>query len=222
MNKKPKQRSPEAKCEATARIEYRSRPGKTPHQVYAATVAEGLVGNAGAVHTWTTSRAQDPETGELAAPTIGALHQAIQDLAGTVRSGDLNTEADRLVAHNAALDAVFTRLVAMAFDNTELHKFETLLRMALRTQAQIRANVETLAEMKNPPVVFARQANVTSGPQQVNNGVPSPARNPEPGPSKLLGEHDARLDISPSTTATAGDQPMAPVGVLNRATHGRG
>ena len=34
--------------------------------------------------------------------------------------------------------------------------------------------------MKNPPVVFARQANIANGPQQVNNGVSqtgdSPAR----------------------------------------------
>ena len=27
-----------------------------------------------------------------------------------------------------------------------------------------------VAEVKNPPVVFARQANISNGPQQVNNG----------------------------------------------------
>jgi hypothetical protein len=28
-----------------------------------------------------------------------------------------------------------------------------------------------LATIKNPPVVFARQANIAQGPQQVNNGM---------------------------------------------------
>lgn len=32
------------------------------------------------------------------------------------------------------------------------------------------ATLETLANIKNPPVVLARQANITTGPQQVNNG----------------------------------------------------
>jgi hypothetical protein len=31
-----------------------------------------------------------------------------------------------------------------------------------------------LAAIKNPPVVIARQANVTTGPQQVNNVVSEP------------------------------------------------
>jgi hypothetical protein len=46
--------------------------------------------------------------------------------------------------------------------------------MALRAQSQCRATLETLAAIKNPPIVYARQANVTTGPQQINNGVASP------------------------------------------------
>ncbi len=39
---------------------------------------------------------------------------------------------------------------------------------------------ETLAEIKNPPVVFTRQANIVNGPQQINHGVrPSSARENE-------------------------------------------
>jgi len=42
------------------------------------------------------------------------------------------------------------------------------MRLALKAQGQSRATVETLAAMKNPPV-FAKQANIANGPQQVNN-----------------------------------------------------
>jgi hypothetical protein len=45
------------------------------------------------------------------------------------------------------------------------------MRLALKAQSQCRATLETLSAIKNPPVVFARQANITNGPQQVNNGT---------------------------------------------------
>jgi hypothetical protein len=50
------------------------------------------------------------------------------------------------------------------------------MRLALKAQSQSRATVETLAAIKNPPVVYARQANFAAGHQQVNNGVRHRAR----------------------------------------------
>jgi len=46
----------------------------------------------------------------------------------------------------------------------------------LKAQSQCRATLEALAAIKNPPIVYARQANIAAGPQQVNNGVPGPVR----------------------------------------------
>jgi hypothetical protein len=43
------------------------------------------------------------------------------------------------------------------------------MRLALKVQNQSRSTVETLAGLKSPPPLFARQANVTTGPQQINN-----------------------------------------------------
>jgi hypothetical protein len=69
---------------------------------------------------------------------------------------------------------------------------EAYMRMALKAQAQCRATVETLVTIKNPPVVFARQANIAQGPQQVNNAM-MPAGEPlargenENTPDKLSG-----------------------------------
>ena len=45
-------------------------------------------------------------------------------------------------------------------------------RQALKAQAQCRATLEALAEIKNPrPVAFVKQANISGGHQQVNNGM---------------------------------------------------
>lgn len=41
----------------------------------------------------------------------------------------------------------------------------------LKAQSQCRATLETLAAIKVGPAIFARQANIAHGPQQVNNGV---------------------------------------------------
>src|SRR5689334_10192850 len=74
----------------------------------------------------------------------------------------------------------------------ELGPFDTYMRMALRAQSQCRATLETLAAIKNPPVVFAKRTNVTTGPQQINNGVAPSSRvgENESSPSKLLEAND--------------------------------
>jgi hypothetical protein len=42
----------------------------------------------------------------------------------------------------------------------------------VKGQAQCRATLEALAEIKNPgPVAFVEQANITNGAQQVKNGM---------------------------------------------------
>ena len=48
---------------------------------------------------------------------------------------------------------------------------------------------ETWAAIKNPPIVCAKQANISNGPQQVNNGIPAPSYAGETfiEPSKLSG-----------------------------------
>ena len=52
---------------------------------------------------------------------------------------------------------------------TSLEATETFARMGFKAQAQSRANLEALAEIKNPRPVFAKQTNIANGPQQVNN-----------------------------------------------------
>jgi len=95
------------------------------------------------------------------------------------------------------------------FDGTE-----RLMRLGLKAQSQSRATLETLATIKNPTTVFARQANVAHGPQQVNNlvAVASPTLAPharagelETAPNKLLEAHGERLDVGAASATGRSD-----------------
>jgi hypothetical protein len=52
-----------------------------------------------------------------------------------------------------------------------LPQYQAHLNLALKAQSQCRATLETLAHVKNPPVLFAKQANIAHGPQQINNSA---------------------------------------------------
>jgi hypothetical protein len=94
------------------------------------------------------------------------------------------------------------------------------MRLALKAQGQCRATAETLALMKNPPV-FARQANIAQGPQQVNNGVvnngSARAGLPESSPNKLLEAHGQRLDGRTASTAIEGNPAVETVAEVHRS-----
>ena len=98
------------------------------------------------------------------------------------------------------------------------------MRMALWVQAQCRATLETLATIKNPPVVFAKQANMTTGPMQVNNGVAPPrTQENEIEQSKLSGAGNELLtDARASQDQSRISQEVETVGALDRAEVGRG
>jgi hypothetical protein len=124
-----------------------------------------------------------------------------------------------MLAHQAvALQALFTRLTEMAFQ-ADLHRFDLFMRYALRAQAQGRATLEALAEIKNPPVLFARQANISNGPQQVNNGDPSRVRRSKAGsePNEVSGDAvELCQDTRTPALARGADPAMAPVGTVDR------
>ena len=72
------------------------------------------------------------------------------------------------------LDEIFNALAREAASNigTNRPAVETCLKLALKSQSQCRTTLEALAAIKNPPVIFAKQANFASGHQQINNGLP--------------------------------------------------
>jgi len=100
-----------------------------------------------------------------------------------------------------------------------MRHFESFLKLALRAQSQARATLEALAAIKNPPMVFAKQANIAHGHQQVNNGIPMPPRAEqiESKPNELLEYgHGERLDARAAGTASGSDQTLAALELVER------
>lgn len=95
-----------------------------------------------------------------------------------VTTGKMEPMERMLSAQAQTLNLMFTELTRRAALNMGQHlpATEAYLRLALKAQAQSRATVEALAEMKNPrAVAFVKQANIANQ-QQVNNG-PAPNSN---------------------------------------------
>ena len=100
------------------------------------------------------------------------------------------------------------------------------MRLALKAQAQARSTAEALALLKNP-MPFIKQANMTTGPQQINNayaGAPphsctqSGAGNIQSQPNKLLeADHGQRMDIGAQGAASRVNQAVETVEAVHRA-----
>lgn len=151
---------------------------------------------------------------EIDAPGMLAI---LRDQAAAAHRGDLAHAEAMLINQASALQALFVRLSERAMEQTQMPNLDGLMRLALRAQSQCRATLETLAAIKNPPVIYAKQVNQTTGPQQINNGATasSQAREIENGQSKLL---DARAtgEAIPSYST------LEAVGEIDRAKVPRG
>jgi hypothetical protein len=161
--------------------------------------------------------------GDVFPEVVGQL----EDQALAVHRGDLRDAEALLMGQAVGLNAMYTELVRIGRGNLGSHfdVAERLIRLGLKAQGQCRATLETLAAIKNPPTVFARQANIAAGPQQVNNTVSlaagdaqslARAGNLESEQNKLLEAHGERLDLGAADAAGASDQALAPVGAVHR------
>jgi hypothetical protein len=185
-------------------------------------VAEGEATNAS-----TALRFAEAEYGEL---SLTDMVKALRTHGEAVNRGDLAAAERMLNSQAVALNAIFGELARRAALNmgTHLAATESYLRLALKAQSQSRATVETLAAIKNPPVVYAKQANINNGgQQQVNNGT-TPNSTPasaHPGgiasrPNELLEDRThGSTPMDTRATAAAGrtNQGLEPVGAFNRA-----
>lgn len=119
------------------------------------------------------------------------MAKRLSDSVNDVWANDMRGPEAMLCSQAHALQAIFVNLSCRAATQEYLKQWEAYLRMALKAQNQCRMTLETLATIKNPPVVFARQANIAQGPQQVNNNIPagmdSRARENETQQDKLSG-----------------------------------
>lgn len=149
-----------------------------------------------------------------------AMLATLRDQAAAVQRGDLAHAEAMLINQASALQSLFVRLSERAIDQVHMPNLEGFMRMALRAQSQCRATLETLAAIKNPPIIYARQANVTTGQQQVNNGValPSRAREIETEQTQLSGgTHELLPDARASGLASRVDSALETLGEIDRA-----
>ena len=152
-------------------------------------------------------------------------HAALLDRTKRIHDGNMRDAESTLVAQAAALNSIFTSLARRAANQEYLHNYEVFMKLALRAQNQSRMTLETLATIKNPPVVFAKQANIAHGHQQVNNGDAVPvARAGETGKPQpeLLEAPHARpewMDAGAARAAKDADSVLATVEAIDRAAN---
>ncbi len=143
------------------------------------------------------------------------LIDGLVDSIDKVNAGDMHRCEGILLAQAQALQSIFTSLSRRAITQEYMKNMEIFLRLALKAQSQCRQTLETLSNIKNPPVIYAKQANISNGPQQVNNGVPAQAPHAEEiknQPNELLEVIDGeRLDTRTAKEAIGSDTAMAAV-----------
>jgi len=152
-----------------------------------------------------------------------ALIEALRQQTQAVHKGDLRAAEAMLMNQATALQSLFVKLTETGLQASLLRQQETALRLALKAQSQCRATLETLANIKNPAVVYAKQANVTTGPQQINNG-PQTARTgtrekafEENKLKELSDEKQQRLDAGAPSAAGGTYQGAKALATVHRA-----
>lgn len=212
--------------EARNTLQVPGRPGVSQERQFADLGADGIVSNA------MTARAfLNPSQPNL---SITELVASVKAHGEKVNGNDLAAAEQMLVAQAIALNSIFAEMARRSALNMGeyLDATDRYMRLALKAQGQCRATLETLAAIKNPPVVFARQANIAHGPQQVNNGVAPERTKGAPAhaheqtgitSNELLGVDDGeRMDAGAQGTAGLANTRLAAVGTINRAKVGRG
>jgi hypothetical protein len=118
------------------------------------------------------------------------------------------------------LDVIFGGLARRAADEHSLPHFQAILQLALRAQAQCRATIQTLGELKAPrQAQFVRQQNLALN-QQVNNDS---SNEPRANTNELLKEHPIeRLEFDPASQPSAPYPKVATVDKIHRAQNSQG
>lgn len=144
----------------------------------------------------------------------------LREQANKISSGDLSHAESALSSQATALQILFARLTEKAMAEQKLANLEVLLRLALRAQAQARATLETLGQLRLP-VVYSRQTNLAVGPLQVNNNLMAEestrARKERTQQNELLEDgHEKWMDSGAQSQAGRADTSMEAMGVLDR------
>ena len=164
----------------------------------------------------------------VGATDLADMVKDLREQIDKIKEGDMGSVEAMLYGQAMTLQTMFTSLVMLAASETGLKQYQAKLTFALKAQAQCRATLEALAEIKNPrPFQFVKQANMTTGPQQVNNayagtqshsGMKSGAGNIQSEPNKLLeAEHGQWMDTGTQGATGRGNQAVETVESIHRS-----
>ena len=173
-----------------------------PHEIVLSTVTQNAVG----ILSWSKF------AGEA---DLQELVQELDKRIDKIKDGDMSSVEAMLFGQAKVLETMFTSLARRASNQDALKQFQVNLTLALKAQAQCRATLEALAEIKNPrPIQFVKRANISNGPQQVNNGaVVSRTETFASEPNKLWeAQHGNYLDTRTPGTAGRADTHLEAVG----------
>ena len=151
------------------------------------------------------------------------LEDAVDALSSSVKrvqSGEMSDAESMLMGQAVALNSIFNVLAVEARYQKSLKQMEAYFRMSMKAQANCRLTLETLSTIKNPPVVFVRQANIAHGAQQVNNASPdflAHAANQKRARNELLKDDDGERVVSGKTRkAGRANSDVEAVGKIHR------
>lgn len=213
-----KRNKPEPPAKNSDSLMLRSQQGKTTEEALASYAIDPAYNGTVTVKTFArrTWDANQLHLTELAA--------ALDEQAKAAKAGDLSQGEGMLMVQAHSLDAIFNNLAQRAATAEYMPQLEQYMRLALKAQGQCRATLESLAAIKNPPIVYAKQANVTTGPQQVNNGIPAPrAREIENEQTQLSrGSHELHPHARTPGLESRVNQEVEAVGEVHRAEVPRG
>ena len=142
--------------------------------------------------------------------------------AAAISAGDLSCLERMLLSQAVTLQSMFTDLALQASGRSDPATTQTLTQLALKSAAGSRQAIAVLADMRAPKLaVFAKQANVSSGPQQVNNVVPRARKKSRNSPNELLEDtHGQRLDTGAQSRRRRADQGAQALEPVDRAQNG--
>lgn len=195
----------------------------TPQRIYAEAAMDGVCVNAMTTHHFAVN--------QMSGLSLDEAVFVLKDRAKAIHKGDLKQAETMLISQAVALDSIFAEMARRASNNLgkNLDIAERYMRMSLKAQSQSRATLETLAEMKSPSTVFAKQANIANGPQQVNNSVAltngdasrARAYEAKSGQNELLveaGNGRKKVDSRAARATATSHSTLETVGAVNRAS----
>jgi hypothetical protein len=144
----------------------------------------------------------------------------------SVAKDDLTGLEAMLIGQATALQTIFTSMARRAAVQQQLPQYQTYLGLALKAQAQSRATITALVDLKHPrQAAFIGQANLTTGTQQVNNVIHGPYHGvTDKNPQNQLsgGADELRQDTGAQSLEGGVNSSLETMGAVNRANVPRG